>query len=189
MPDHFDQWIKRARFAEPARFEAYYSGSPEVEPHHFLLALLREEQSILREASADLREHIRSLFPNRSRLIAFEDVRLSQGSSRVLANAIEEADKLGSLRVEVEHLLIALLREDDSPVALFLRQHGFYAAKIRESLYTASLLDNLPPERVSAARVLLRELRKRQSISLRITGPDLDRTFKFNPEPESPSAR
>ncbi len=179
--------LDRDHYAVPARSEAYLAGSPLVEPHHFLLAMMRVHPELSR-AFQGIRD-FGSVFPVRGKRAPFNEVQLSQESERVLASAEEEAQRLGSPHIEKEHLLIALLRQEDSPVAIFLRQHGFYAARIRESLYTASLLDNLPAERVRAARLLLRELRKRKSISLRITGPDLDRTFKFNPEPESPSAR
>jgi ATP-dependent Clp protease ATP-binding subunit ClpA len=62
------------------------------------------------------------------------DVRFSDGSRRVLTFASQEADRVGSAQIGIEHLLLGLLQEQECPGAQMLRQRGADIEHIRTQM-------------------------------------------------------
>ena len=52
------------------------------------------------------------------------EVPFARPTKRMLNNAVEEADRLLSRHIEPEHLLLALLRENDSVASVSLAAYG-----------------------------------------------------------------
>lgn len=124
MFETFDKKARRVVFC--ARYEAAQLGSPAIESEHLLLGLLREGRSRLR-AIPQLRHPARifleiaaattkrTSIPIRVRLPFSEECR------RILAYGAQEAELMGSKAIRVEHLVLGILREENSLAARLLR--------------------------------------------------------------------
>jgi len=62
------------------------------------------------------------------------DIPLSNESKRVFAYAADEADHLHSASIEVEHLLLGLMREPKSVAGHMLQEQGLKIGDLREKL-------------------------------------------------------
>jgi hypothetical protein len=58
--------------------------------------------------------------------------KLDPDAQRVLAFAEEEAGRLGHPRVRAIHILLGLLRDENHPVARYLREQGLVLERLRE---------------------------------------------------------
>jgi ATP-dependent Clp protease ATP-binding subunit ClpC len=169
----FERYTEKARRTIFfARYEASEFGSPFIEPHHLLLAILREQPEVLPDSlrSADrcgeLRSRFTRDFPPVQRLSTSVDIPLSPESKRVLAYAAEESERLRHRHIGTEHLYLGLMREDGTAAARALRDYGVPITEARTGLGRAgnareallALIDLLPQERWSAAERLLRAL-------------------------------
>jgi ATP-dependent Clp protease ATP-binding subunit ClpA len=123
-----------------ARYEACQFGSPVVETEHLLLGMFREEGEHLDlfVPSAESREMIRKEVEDhggvRKKVALDLELPLSRECERALANAADEAVKLGHERVRRVHLLLGLLREEGCFAAQLLREHGAEIGRIRGEL-------------------------------------------------------
>lgn len=122
-----------------ARFEASRLGSGQIEPEHLLLAVQREATGLayrLLRSSPALAEGIRSEIEANNTPAegnsASIDLPLSQTCKHVLALASEEAAKLISEHIDSEHLLLGILREEESFAAAMLRERGVTLDIVRE---------------------------------------------------------
>ena len=141
----FEEYTPEARrcmfFAHAA---ARQFGSQSIETGHLLLAVARENIAVVnRFLSAETTENVlrgevtgsgtaSAVVTNPLVNIPFTDE-----SKRVLAFAAEEAARMSSQRVGIEHLLLGLLREGDCMAAQLLREHGADIARIRKELMTS----------------------------------------------------
>jgi len=119
-----------------AQTKALRYGHPAVDGEHLLLALLDQAEGIvprlLLQAGADpdrLRKAMEVELQRRPRVsgpgVAPGEVSVTQRLSRILVNALEEADRLKDEYVSVEHLVIALLEEGPATAAgRLLRAEG-----------------------------------------------------------------
>jgi ATP-dependent Clp protease ATP-binding subunit ClpC len=127
-----------------AEREARALGAPNVCTGHVLLGLLLEEESM---AARVLREHgitpdgVRAVLPvsGESAVGDGDRLPLSDPATRVLRRAEHEARWLGLEHAATEHLLLALLHEDDGdPVRLLLgagvRAEELHAEVVHRSL-------------------------------------------------------
>jgi hypothetical protein len=122
----FERYSEAARqLIFHAHNEAAQCGSPVIETEHFLLALLREDNSLLRrllpaEGSAivenELRESLSSSQPSGQSF--------SHGMKRVLAYGAEASERLHEPRIDSVHSLLGLLREENCPASQILHKHG-----------------------------------------------------------------
>lgn len=139
---HFSDRAKRAMSS--AEREARAGGADEVFPEHLLLALAKGEPGVARMAleacGVDLAKRIASIpVPGRSTAVAPDRparvaVSMSSKMLHTLGFAKEEAAALGHLYLGTEHLLLGLLRLEESPGAEFLRADGITIAQIRSVL-------------------------------------------------------
>jgi ATP-dependent Clp protease ATP-binding subunit ClpC len=137
----FERYTEKARRAVFfARFEASQFGSPQIQPEHLLLGLLREDKTLTdrlphpRPSLESVRKQIEARTTVREKVATSVDLPLSLECKRVLAYAAEEADQLSHKHIGTEHLLLGLLREEKCLAAEILRGWGLSLSTIREEL-------------------------------------------------------
>lgn len=135
----FERYTEKARrVVFFARHEASQFGSPQIEPEHLLLGLVREEKLVcarwLPKAEPDaIRERIERALPRRTVTPTSVDLPLSSTAKAVLFHAKDEADRMISRHIGTEHLLLGLVRED-SLAAQILFENGADLANLRARL-------------------------------------------------------
>ncbi len=139
MIEQFTEKAKRVLFL--ARYEATQRGAPVIGTEHVLIGLLREDDALARELfhrsniSVDL---LRSELENRQGALLQGsrgvDIPFSEEAKRVLECAQEEARGIMSPTVDVEHLLLGLIRVDDSPAGRILAERGMRLYTVREDI-------------------------------------------------------
>src|SRR5215471_14054192 len=121
----FERYTEKARrVIFFGRYEASQFGSPYIETEHVLLGLLREDKALtnrfLRSQAEAIRKQIEDHTTVREKVPTSVDLPLSNESKRVLAYAAEEAERLSHKHIGTEHLLLGLLREEESFAARIL---------------------------------------------------------------------
>lgn len=139
MIEQFTEKAKRVLFL--ARYEATQRGAPVIGTDHVLIGLLREDDSFVRELfhrsniSVDLlrteMETRQAPAPTTARGV---EIPFAEEARRVLECAAEEARGLMSPSVDVEHLLLGLIRVDDSPAGRILAERGMRLYSVREDV-------------------------------------------------------
>jgi hypothetical protein len=126
----FERYTEKARrVIFFARYEASQFGSPYIETEHLLLGLLREDKRIVllffrsHVFVEEIRKKIEQHTIIREKVSTSVDLPLSNESKRVLAYAGEEAERLAHKHIGTEHLLLGLLREQESFAAQLLSEH------------------------------------------------------------------
>ena len=145
----FERYTEKARrVIFFARYEASQFGSPEIQPEHLLLGLMRENRSLFRsvgEPGGSLFVEFRELLEagaNHSAVIHTSvDLPLSEDAKRCLFVAAEEAQELGHQHIGSDHLLLGILRVKSSPAAQFLERQGMSAAALRKELGSSGSAD------------------------------------------------
>jgi hypothetical protein len=143
------------RYTEKARrtiffalYEASSFGQPYIEAEHLLLGILREDKALTnrffqQHASVEaIRKQIERNTTIGEKISSSVDLPLSNESKRVLSYAAEEAEMLSSHEIGIEHLLLALLREEKCFAATILRERGLELPAIREELQRMTQEDN-----------------------------------------------
>jgi hypothetical protein len=140
----FERYTERARrVIFFARYEASQYGSPCIETEYLLLGLLREDPLLLSRfvgptsIAAEIRTEIERQITRRERISTSVEMPLTNECKKVLTLAAEEADRLGYRHVGTEHVLLGMLRVEDSLAARLLRERGLKPAAIREQLANA----------------------------------------------------
>jgi ATP-dependent Clp protease ATP-binding subunit ClpA len=135
-----------------------------INAEHLLLALERENLELVnRFLSNKIRQETlnNQIANNKPELTAFAndpfETRFTDAGKRVLSFAIDEATRMSQQQIGIEHLLLGLLREDDSSAARMLRERGADIVRIREEL---SANPDQPPPKEERARREIEELRK-----------------------------
>ncbi len=139
MIEQFTEKAKRVLFL--ARYEATQRGAPVIGTEHVLIGLLREDDPLVRELfhrsniSVDL---LRTEMENRQGSVLANargvDIPFGEEAKRVLECAQEEARGLMSPSVDVEHLLLGLIRVDDAPAGRILAERGMRLYTAREDV-------------------------------------------------------
>ena len=137
----FERYTEKARrVIFFARYEASQFGSPCIESEHLLLGLLREDKALsnrfLRNnASVEaIRRQIEARVFVREKTSTSVDLPLANDCKLILAYAAEEAERLAHKHIGTEHILLGLLREENSFAAEILTERGLRVAEIREEL-------------------------------------------------------
>jgi pimeloyl-ACP methyl ester carboxylesterase len=127
-----------------ARYEASQFGAHAIEPEHVLLGLLREDKHLTQRFFSDpnsavesIRKEIEQRTPVREKVAASVDVPLSQQCRRVLNYAVDEGERMQHPHIGTEHLLLGILREENSVAAEILRERGLRLTSIREEVVRA----------------------------------------------------
>ena len=138
----FERYTEKARRTIFfARYEASQFGAPQIEMEYLLLGLLREDKNLVARffsrlgASLDsIRQEIESRTQQRERISTSLDLALTKEAKQALAFATEEADRLGHRHINTEHLLLGLLRVEDSLTAQILSKIGLRLSDVREEI-------------------------------------------------------
>jgi hypothetical protein len=135
MFEHYTEAARRTIFF--ARYEAGRYGAPYMETEHLLLGLLREDRVFQNRLPAGAAEQIRQRIEERvpqpvQPMATSVDLPLSQDSKRALAYAAEESMAMRHSSIDGGHVLLGLLRLENSTVAVLLREFGIEYTGYRE---------------------------------------------------------
>jgi ATP-dependent Clp protease ATP-binding subunit ClpC len=136
----FERYTEKARrVVFFARYEASQFGASAIEAEHVLLGLLREDRGLVARFSPELRverarKEIEKRTPARPYVETSVDMPLSPTAKRVLARAHEESERLRHRYIGTEHLLLGLLREEESPAAEVLAAYGVRLDDVRAEI-------------------------------------------------------
>jgi len=140
----FERYTEKARrVIFFARYEASQFGSPYIEAEHLLLGLLREDTALVGRLSRShlspeaFRKRIAEESPPRKIVSVSIDLPLSATAKAVLVSAAEEAERFGHDHIGTEHLLLGILRQENTLAARLLEEAGIQFAKVREDLRRA----------------------------------------------------
>jgi ATP-dependent Clp protease ATP-binding subunit ClpC len=142
----FERYTERARrVIFFARYEASQFGSVTIETEHLLLGLLREDKNLTNRflkgtsSAESIRQEIEARMPIREKVSTSVDLPLSLECRRILALAAEEAERLNHRHIGTEHLLLGILREENSIAGQVLQQRGLKVEVVREELVRAPI--------------------------------------------------
>jgi ATP-dependent Clp protease ATP-binding subunit ClpC len=137
MFEKFTEKAKRILFL--ARYEASQQGSRVIGTEHLLLGILKEGEEAARElfsranVSMDLLQaELERRGPSREKLSTSVEIPFGDDTKRVLQFAEEEAERLMHPQIGTEHLLLGLLRSEDSPAGRMLAERGMRLYAVRE---------------------------------------------------------
>jgi len=141
----FEKYTEKARrLIFFARYEASELRSQAIEPNHLLLGLVREDKQLftrfnLTTLSLDtLVRRIRETAGQGAKLSASVDIPLSSEAKRVLSYAADESNKLNHSYIGTEHLLLGLLRAEETTAAELLSEYGLSFNIVRNALSGAT---------------------------------------------------
>jgi len=163
MFERYKEETRRAIFF--SIWEARQASSAYIEPEHLLLSLTHEagckanQLFALAAHTDDFRNQL-GLPLRAEQTPKSRDLPLSNSGKRVLAYTAEEAERLSSMPIGTEHLLLGLLREKKSAVAAALADAGvdLHSARnrIREDLGVPSVEQEPEPDTEAGSRKSLR---------------------------------
>lgn len=138
----FERYTEKARrVIFFARYEASQFGASQIEAEHILLGLMREDKNLANrffsraQSSIEaIRKEIEGRTILRERISTSVDLPLSIEAKRVLAFAAEESERLNHRHIGTEHLLLGLMREENSVAAEILYERGLRLSDIRQDL-------------------------------------------------------
>jgi ATP-dependent Clp protease ATP-binding subunit ClpC len=139
MFERFDEHVRRSLFF--ARYEASRESSHSIALQHVLLGMLREADpafnELLRSRGVEpraLREELLGERVSVERVSTSPDLPLAEETKKALAFAVHEAESMGHTNVGSEHLVLGLLRVEDSTTAEYLNTHGIELFQLREEV-------------------------------------------------------
>ena len=137
MFEKFTEKAKRILFL--ARYEASQQGAKQIGTEHLLLGLLKEPEDSTRElftranVSVDLLQaELERRGPIREKLSTSVEIPFSDETKKVLQFAEEEAERLMHPNIGAEHVLLGLLRPEDSVAGRLLAERGMRLYAVRE---------------------------------------------------------
>jgi ATP-dependent Clp protease ATP-binding subunit ClpC len=139
MFERFNEHVRRSLFF--ARYEASRSSSHSIALQHVLLGMLREADPVLNELlrirgiePRELREELLGERVTIERVSTSPDLPLAEETKKALAFAVHEAESMGHSNVGSEHLLLGLLRVEESTAAEYLNTNGVELFQLREEV-------------------------------------------------------
>lgn len=147
----FERYTEKARrVVFFARYEALQYGSRVISPEHILLGLMREDKSLSAKffpfrhnLTVDtIRREVEERIILRERIPQSAELHLSPETKKILALTKEESERLGNRQIGGEHILLGILREDNSIASEILYQYGVRLHAVREKIAHQSGLPN-----------------------------------------------
>jgi Clp amino terminal domain, pathogenicity island component/NTF2 fold immunity protein len=142
----FERFTERARrVIFFARYEASQYGSTTIEIEHLLLGALKEDRDLIKRFSGssttaeNIRTEIEKHLTLREKVSTSVDLPLSEACKRVLTLALNECVALNHSHVEVEHLLLGILRQETSTASQILQTFGIDEFAVRRQIAPDSL--------------------------------------------------
>ena len=138
----FERYTERARrVLFFARYEASQLGSISIETEHLLLGLIREGKGLTSRifqrshlSLETIRKEIEGRTIFKEKVSTSVEIPFSQETKRVLQHAAEEAERLMHNYIGTEHLLLGILREEQSVAATILMEKGMRLSSVREDI-------------------------------------------------------
>jgi ketosteroid isomerase-like protein len=158
MFERFTEKARRAVFF--ARHEASLYGSPVIDSEHMLIGVMREDKTLLHRLIGPLdfekrfRQEVEKLTPRRERIPTSVEIPLTQGAREILLLAAKEADKLGHAYIGTEHLLLGVLRQNNSLGATLLASLGANLEAVRKKV-AEDINAGIPVARPARASAIL----------------------------------
>ena len=157
----FEKYTEKARrVIFFARYETSQLGARRIETEHVLLGLLREDKALTgrffpqaESALENIRREIEGRSIARDKISTSVELPLSDEAKRVLTYASEEAERLMCNYIGTEHILLGLLREENSLAAEILNQNGLKLTRVREEL-AGSSTERTPPSKPKDSLIL-----------------------------------
>ncbi len=137
MFERYSEKARRVIFL--SRDDASQLGSPNIEPEHLLLGLLREDKQLFSallspdDSVTALVEELQQNLPKQAATPNSGDIPFGNSAKRCLAFAAEEAERLKDREITSGHLLLSLLQED-SRASEFLTARGVALTSAREKV-------------------------------------------------------
>jgi len=129
MFERYTESARRTLFF--ARYEASQFGSIAIESEHLLLGVAREAAGPIGRLLASahcshdaLRTEVAARVAARPKVSGHVEIPFSAETKRILRYSVEEADRLDHHVIAVDHLLLAVLLEEQSLAATLLAEHG-----------------------------------------------------------------
>jgi ATP-dependent Clp protease ATP-binding subunit ClpC len=139
MFERYTETARRTLFF--ARYEASQLGDLEIKAEHLLLGLARDTKGVgprvLAErgiSADDIRREIEARSEFRERVSTSVEIPFNNETKRILQGAAEEADALKHWHIGTEHLLLAILRQEQSDTARILFDRGLRYDDAREAV-------------------------------------------------------
>lgn len=139
----FERYTEKARrVIFFARYEALQYGSLIISPEHILLGLMREDKTLASRffpfrsnMTVDtVRREVESRIVPREKMPQSAELHLAPATKRILAFAHEESERMRNRNIGTEHLLLGLLREEQSIAAEILYDQGVRLQTVREEI-------------------------------------------------------
>jgi ATP-dependent Clp protease ATP-binding subunit ClpC len=154
----FERYTEKARrVIFFARYEASQFGASQIEAEHILLGVIREDKQLVNrffrqslEDIASIRQEIEGRMIHGDRSAHDIDLPLSSESKRVLTFAAEESELLGHRHIGTEHLLLGLLREENSIAGEVLYASGLRLSDMRQELLSDARTERIITRQLSA---------------------------------------
>ena len=137
MFERYTEAARRSLFF--ARFESSQYGALAITPEHLLFGILREPAPVIDrllsptpETLTTIRQEIANRTVQQEPVSTSVEIPFSGSTKRALQYGAEEADRLLDSFIGPEHLLLGLLREEDSVAASVLGAHGLHLDEVRQ---------------------------------------------------------
>jgi ATP-dependent Clp protease ATP-binding subunit ClpC len=137
----FERYTEKARrVIFFSRYEASQFGAASIEAEHILLGTVREDRSLVERffpspaALETIRREVKGHLEKNSGVSLTVDLPLSIEAKQALTFAAEEAERFGHRHIGTEHLLLGLLRVENSIAAEILGRLGLRLEATRERL-------------------------------------------------------
>jgi ATP-dependent Clp protease ATP-binding subunit ClpC len=152
MADKFSRFTKRARQSlTMAQDEARRMNHGYIGTEHLLLGLLREEDGIASRVLDDLGVSVSQVRSAVERMVGRGErpapgLQLSDQTKMVIEIAVEEAKRLGHHYIGTEHLLLALVRSQDSMASAILQSLNVNREIVRRRVLNLMRQESTPSE-------------------------------------------
>jgi ATP-dependent Clp protease ATP-binding subunit ClpC len=139
----FERYTERSRrVIFFARYEALQYGSQVIAPEHILLGLMREDKTISarffpfrHSLTVDaVRREVEERIVLRERIPQSAELHLASETKRILFYANEESRQLKNRHIGPEHLLLGMVREENSIAAEILFHLGLRLQDVRDEI-------------------------------------------------------
>jgi ATP-dependent Clp protease ATP-binding subunit ClpB len=166
----FDKFtIKSQNLIQDAQGMAREHGNQQIEPEHFLAAMLSEKEGVaetmLRKLGvlpeAILQEVVAAIH-RLPKISGGDDVYLSPKAKQALEKAFSEASKMKDEYVSTEHILLAIVDDTTNMASKILQHHGVHRDAILKVLMdirgSQRITDPNPEEKYQALEKFCRDL-------------------------------
>jgi ATP-dependent Clp protease ATP-binding subunit ClpC len=152
----FERYTEKARrVIFFSRYEASQFGAASIEAEHILLGAVREDRSLVERffpspvALETIRREVEARLVKNSGVSLTVDLPLSDQAKHALAFAAEEAERFRHRYIGTEHLLLGLLRAENSIAAAILGSLGLRLEATREKLRNEASVSQYVTQKLS----------------------------------------